>query len=76
MAFVLQAGDPHDVRMIDLGEAESIDLMIADFRAGIIAEVEGGAGRDLTRRQAAVSSTAPDAGTALREALFDKLARR
>jgi hypothetical protein len=32
VAFVLRAGDPDDVRMIDLGEAEPIDLLIADFQ--------------------------------------------
>jgi CHAT domain-containing protein/tetratricopeptide (TPR) repeat protein len=74
VAFVLRAGDPDDVRMIDLGEAEPIDRLIADFRAGIVAEAESGDGRDLTKRPESVSSTRPDAGTALRETVFDKLA--
>jgi CHAT domain-containing protein/tetratricopeptide (TPR) repeat protein len=74
VAFVLQPGDPDDVRMIDLGESEPIDRLIADFRAGIIAEADGGAGRDLTRRQASVSLPAPGAGAALSAALFDRLA--
>ena len=38
VAFALPSGRPDDVRMIDLGEAEPIDRLIADFRAGIIAE--------------------------------------
>jgi hypothetical protein len=36
VAFVLPAGAPDDVRMIDLGEAEAIDRMVADFRAGLL----------------------------------------
>ena len=35
LAFVLATGQPANVQMIDLGEAEPIDQMIADFRAGI-----------------------------------------
>jgi CHAT domain-containing protein/tetratricopeptide (TPR) repeat protein len=35
LAFVLPAGRPEQVRMIDLGEADPIDRMIADFRAVI-----------------------------------------
>jgi CHAT domain-containing protein/tetratricopeptide (TPR) repeat protein len=35
LAFVLPAGEPEQVRMIDLGEASPIDQMIADFRAVI-----------------------------------------
>ena len=41
VAFVLPGGAPDDVQMIDLGEAEPIDRLIADFRAGIIAEARG-----------------------------------
>ncbi len=41
---------PDDVRMIDLGEAEPIDRMIADFRAGIIGEAERESTRDMTKR--------------------------
>ena len=37
--------------MIDLGEAEPIDRLIADFRAGIIAEAETKDGRDMAKRQ-------------------------
>ena len=47
VAFVLPGGAPDEVRMIDLGEAEPIDRLIADFRAGIIAEAETGDGRDM-----------------------------
>ena len=61
--------------MIDLGEAEPIDGLIADFRAGIIAEAEAGDGRDMAkRRDGASPTTVCDAGSALRAALFDRLA--
>jgi CHAT domain-containing protein/tetratricopeptide (TPR) repeat protein len=73
MAFVLWAGDPDDVRMIDLGEAEPIDLLIADFRAGVLA-----ADRDrnmtLSPRLEVTSPTSTEGlGTQLRAALFDRL---
>ena len=51
VAFVLPAGEPDEVRMIDLGEAEPIDRLIADFRAGIIAEAEADDGRDMAKRR-------------------------
>jgi hypothetical protein len=74
VAFVLPAGEPDDVRIIDLGEAEPIDQMIADFRAGILGATEDRAGRDMVHRQ--VEPDRPDrdrSGTSLREAVFDKL---
>jgi CHAT domain-containing protein len=75
IAFVLPGGEPDEVQMIDLGEAEPIDGLIADFRAGIIAEAEAGDGRDLAKRRDGTSpTTVCDAGSALRAALFDRLA--
>ena len=38
VAFVLPAGDPDHVQMIDLGEAEPIDQMIATYRAHLMAK--------------------------------------
>jgi tetratricopeptide (TPR) repeat protein len=73
VAFVLRAGAPDDVRMIDLGQAEPIDLLIADFRAGIIDAVRG---RDMTpSMQAEVPPPAATEGlgTRLRAAVFDRL---
>jgi len=75
VAFVLPGGAPDDVQMIDLGEAEPIDRLIADFRAGIIAEAETKDGRDMARRrEEAILSAQGDAGSDLRAALFDRLA--
>ena len=56
VAFVLPGGEPDDVQMIDLGEAEPIDRLIADFRAGIIAEAETGDGRDMAKRREEAAS--------------------
>jgi tetratricopeptide (TPR) repeat protein len=74
VAFVLPAGAPDEVQMVDLGEAEPIDRMIATFRAGVIAEGWAG-GRDMAKRLSEVPRTAvSDIGLALRAALFDRLA--
>jgi CHAT domain-containing protein len=75
VAFVLAGGAPDEVHMIDLGEAEPIDRLIADFRAGIIAEAEAGDGRDMAKRpEESPPSIERDAGLALRATLFDRLA--
>jgi CHAT domain-containing protein len=74
LAFVLPAGKPDHVQLIDLGEAEPIDRMIRDFRAGIIGEVEIRAGRDLGAAPREPNHDADTSlGPALRTAVFDKL---
>ena len=76
VAFVLPAAAPDDVQMIDLGQAEPIDGLVADFRAGIIAEAAAGGSRDMTRRRAEARSTAEGGpGQSLRATVFDTLAR-
>jgi CHAT domain-containing protein/tetratricopeptide (TPR) repeat protein len=40
LAFVMHAGEPDDVRMVDLGEAEPIDRVIVTFRNSITREGE------------------------------------
>ena len=75
VAFILPGGAPDDVQMIDLGEAEPIDRLIADFRAGIIAEAETNDGRDMAKRpEEAALYVQRGAGSDLRAALFDRLA--
>src|SRR5262249_27413333 len=72
LAFVLPAGDPDRVRLIDLGEAELIDRLVADFRAGVTGAADV---RDLTkasRRPAADAGASP--GERLRTTVFDPLA--
>jgi CHAT domain-containing protein len=86
IAFVLPGGAPDEVQMIDLGEAEPIDRLIAEFRAGIISEATTKADRDVVKRrkdegdvvkrreEAALSVVQGGAGPNLRAALFDRLA--
>jgi tetratricopeptide (TPR) repeat protein len=61
LAFVLSAGEPDGVRLIDLGEAGPIDRLIAEFRSGITGDAERPGGRE-------------GAGVRLRAAVFDRLA--
>jgi CHAT domain-containing protein/tetratricopeptide (TPR) repeat protein len=71
LAFVLPAGEPDRVRMIDLGEAEPIDRLIADFRAGVTDEAElRDLSREPTRPTAGADATL---GERLRAAVFDPL---
>jgi CHAT domain-containing protein len=72
-AFVLAAREPDDVRMLDLGEAEPIDQMIAEFRAGVIAAAEESERRDMTKWWSEAATSPRDVGLALRVAVFDKL---
>jgi len=73
LAFVLHAGKPEQVSLIDLGEADQIDRLIAGFRASITGSVQDRSARDL----GAVRLEPPrefDAQNAdLRRAVFDKL---
>jgi CHAT domain-containing protein/tetratricopeptide (TPR) repeat protein len=50
LAFLLRSGSPDDVRLIDLGDASSIDGMIAAFRTTLTGETDGPRGRDLGAR--------------------------
>jgi CHAT domain-containing protein/Tfp pilus assembly protein PilF len=73
LAFVLPARAPDDLRMIDLGEADPIDRMIADFRESLT----GPDGRDVTATAVQPMRPIPEAelatGQALRRAVFDPL---
>ncbi len=74
LAFVLPAGKPDSVQMLDLGEAEPIDRLIADFREGITGEAQAGTDRNLVKRRTEpVLTTREDPGSRLRAAVFDKL---
>ena len=74
LAFVLRAGEPDAVRVIDLGEADPIDRMIADFRASVAFPPDD-AERDDTRNMVRRGDRQPRAarGAELRAAVFDPL---
>jgi CHAT domain-containing protein/tetratricopeptide (TPR) repeat protein len=67
LAFVLPSGEPDNVQMLDLGEAEPIERMIAGFRASIT-----GGERSL-RPNEPLPSTGTNDGSDLRRAVFDPL---
>lgn len=71
VAFVLPAGEPDNVRMIDLGEAEPIDQRIASFRTSITGEAERGSegGVEIESIEPSRISVRSDR-SALREAIF------
>jgi CHAT domain-containing protein/tetratricopeptide (TPR) repeat protein len=74
LAFVLPGGEADAVRMIDLGPADEIDRLIADFRGGILRQ---GAARSRNMVPVAPDSAPPPVnqlGQSLRQAVFDPLA--
>jgi CHAT domain-containing protein/tetratricopeptide (TPR) repeat protein len=75
VAFLLPAGQPDDVRMIELGPADDIDRLIADFRTGVTRESERRGGRDLGLIGLHASPGEPsyDPGAELRCRVFDPL---
>ncbi len=77
LAFILPAGEPESVDMIDIGEAEYIDNLIREFR-----ELVSGAGKNPESQLGMFSKHPPklnfreyhpQAGIKLRQATFDKL---
>lgn len=74
LAFVMHGEGQGNVQMVDLGDADSIDRMIGDFRAGITGEAEdpAGHGQDAGSFRAG-SFLNDDPALALRAAVFDKL---
>lgn len=74
LAFVLPAGKPDNIEMIDLGEAEPIDRMIATFREIITGEEEDRSDRGLGRLPSSARRvTGEDVGVRLRDAVFTPL---
>ncbi|MFB2768332.1 tetratricopeptide repeat protein [Pelatocladus sp. BLCC-F211] len=66
VAFILPAKEPERLKMVDLGEAEPIDLLVRDFRVS----TEGGRGFDLDE---IVEEDEIDPKIELRSLVFDKL---
>ncbi|MGG6240958.1 CHAT domain-containing tetratricopeptide repeat protein [Nodosilinea sp. AN01ver1] len=83
VAFVLHAGEPEQIRLINLGEAEPINQMIKTFRTLITREQEESnrtlvndaqeAAKRLARPETPVSSPLVDNGHELRAKIFDPL---
>jgi len=74
LGFVMPAGEPHAVEMIDLGEAEPIDRMIAAFRSSITNEAEDCGNRGLGRLPSSEWQAASvHIGVELRRAIFTPL---
>jgi tetratricopeptide (TPR) repeat protein len=71
LAFAMRAGEPDIVHMIDLGEADAIDKMIATFRAGITGEAENHGSQDTQSCETLLTN--PNQVVTLRETLFDPL---
>lgn len=71
LAFVLLAGEQDEVKMIDLGEAEPIDRMVASFRASITGEAEMREFETLPINK--LTRVSARNGIALRKAIFDRL---
>jgi tetratricopeptide (TPR) repeat protein/CHAT domain-containing protein len=63
LAFVLAAGKPNDIQMIDLGEADPIDQMVTGFRESVTGEAEGHGGEPVVA-PVAQSTRAPNAAGA------------
>jgi CHAT domain-containing protein/tetratricopeptide (TPR) repeat protein len=72
LAFVLRGGEPDDVAMIDLGEAEPMDRLIADFRADLVHDGQAVVRRELVgRRREGGPAATRTLGEPLRAAVFD-----
>ena len=73
LAFVLPAGAPDQVHMLDLGDAANIDRLLAGFRAAITGDDDGSHLARPFRREAAQPALPANDGVDLRRALFDPL---
>lgn len=71
MAFVMPAGEPDKIVMIDLGPADAIDRMISEFRTKITGESDKRSGRGIATRTE--RKEGGDSGGSLRAAIFDPI---
>lgn len=63
LAFILSEGNPNNVHMIDIGDADTIDLLISEFRGTITSEGQS----------KSIEIKMENLGVKLREIIFDKL---
>jgi tetratricopeptide (TPR) repeat protein len=74
LAFIMLAGESEGIGMIDLGEAEPIDRLIAEFRNSVSRAPEGRTDRDLSICEPEqFPGESRNAGSRLRAAVFDPL---
>lgn len=73
LAFTLVAREPDSIQMIDLGEAEPIDNLIAAFRTSITGEFENQSSRNLRLINESPQNEHSSIGVKLREIIFDPL---
>lgn len=74
LAFVLRQAQPDDVAMIDLGPAERIDRLIANFRRGIVSDDDIDKDRTAGEESHPLTSVpAASVPSVLRAALFEPL---
>jgi tetratricopeptide (TPR) repeat protein len=73
LAFVLPGGEPDNVTLVDLGDAGTVDRLVADFRAWVTGEQAGVRTAPVLRPPLA-RGVVPPAGLTLRQAVFDPLA--
>jgi len=70
IALLLHAGAPDDVGLVDLGDAASIDALLAAFRGALTGARER---RDFASQAEALAASSTSQGEALRAAVFDPL---
>lgn len=74
LAFVLVDRGPNQLQMFDLGAAEKIDRLIAEFRSGITEDWDQEPNRDMVKApRSLVTTDAKQPGQMLRASVFDKL---
>ena len=73
LAFVLPAGAPDNVHMLDLGDAANIDQLLGGFRAAITGDDDASHLTRPFRREVAQPTLPANDGADLRRVLFDPL---
>ncbi|MDY6802228.1 MAG: CHAT domain-containing tetratricopeptide repeat protein [Cyanobacteriota bacterium] len=73
LAFILPAGQPGQVEMVDLGDAAAIDNLIAQYRYALVTQDKSSNAESESAPPAKLDLYNKNAGSQLREAVFDKL---
>ncbi len=73
LAFILPAGQPAQVEMVDLGDAAELDNLIARYREALLTQDKSSNAESESAPPAKLHLYNKNAGSQLREAVFDKL---